>query len=373
MALDPLLGRIHKPVRRRGAETYVLVTLLSFAASVGATRLFLELTGYPQLGTGQTHIAHVLWGGLLLFSAALIVLILANRWAFMLSAVLAGAGVGLFIDEVGKFITQNNNYFHPIAAPIIYAFFLITVFIYLRVRTRPEFDPREELYLVLSELSEVLDHDLEPGERAELEARLELIAENASSPNYAKLAESLLAFLNSTDLEITPERTGMLERNLAGLQRWEERWLPLRRLRAALIGGLIALGFLALSGFLELLLAMGDPLRLERLVANLVELGRVSSTTGVFWFAARVTLEGSVGFLLFASGIMLLFGRERAGINLAVIALLLSLAGVDVLVFYFEQFSTMLTAAVQFTLLLGLLRYRQRAERIPARSRAAST
>ena len=369
MALDPLLGRIRKPARRRGAETYVLVTLLSFAASVGATRLFLELTGYPQLGMGQMHIAHVLWGGLLLFSAALIVLILANRWAFMLSAVLAGAGVGLFIDEVGKFITQNNNYFHPLAAPIIYAFFLITVFIYLRVRTRPVFDSREELYLVLSELSEVLDQDLEPGERAELKARLERIERNASSSNYSHLADSLLAFLNSTDLDIAPERAGVLERMSAGLQRWEARWFPLRRLRAALIGGLIALGVIALSNFLELLRALGDPLRLERLVASLVDLGRISSTTGVFWFVARVTLEGSVGLLLLTSGILLLLGRERGAINLAVIALLLSLAGVDVLVFYFEQFSTILTAAVQFTLLVGLLRYRQRAERIPSQSK----
>lgn len=369
MALDPLLGRVRKPVRRRRAETYVLVTLLSFATSVGATRLFLELTGYPQLGSGQMHFAHVLWGGLFLFAAALLMLILANRWVYMLASVLAGAGVGLFIDEVGKFITQNNNYFHPIAAPIIYAFFLITVLIYLRVRARPVFDPRAELYLVISELSEVLDHDLEPDEQGELEARLERIANSANSANYSNLAQSLLAFVKSGDLRIAPARTGLPERLLEWLQIREARLLPLVRLRAVLIGGLVALGLLALSSFWDLLLAVGDPARLELLITSLVELGRVSSTTGVFWFAARMTLEGSVGFLLFASGMFLLIRRERAGINLAVIALLLSLAGVDVLVFYFEQFSTMLTAGVQFILLLGLLRYRQRAARIPSQSK----
>ena len=116
--IDELSGRIRKPVRRGGAERYLLITLLSFAISVAGTRLLLELTGYPQLGSGELHIAHVLWGGLLLFASALIMMILANNWAYILGAVLAGLGVGLFIDEVGKFITQTNDYFYPAAAGI---------------------------------------------------------------------------------------------------------------------------------------------------------------------------------------------------------------------------------------------------------------
>src|SRR5512137_1082660 len=129
MAVQPRIARIRKPVKRRGAEKYLRYTLLSFAASVGLTRLFLELTGYPQLGGGGLHIAHVLWGGLLLFVGAIFPLIYANRWALTTSAVLAGMGVGLFIDEIGKFITSNNDYFYPAAAPIIYAFFLLTVLV----------------------------------------------------------------------------------------------------------------------------------------------------------------------------------------------------------------------------------------------------
>jgi len=76
-------------------------------------------------------------------------LIFANRWVYKVSALLAGVGVGLFIDEVGKFITQSNNYFYPAAAPIIYAFFLLTVLLYLQVRRSLSRDARVELYYAL--------------------------------------------------------------------------------------------------------------------------------------------------------------------------------------------------------------------------------
>src|SRR5258707_11992323 len=107
------------------AERYVRILMVSFASAVVVTRLFLTLTGFPKIGGGELHIAHLLWGGLLLFIASILAILLANRWVYVTSALLSGIGVGLFIDEVGKFITQNNDYFYPLAIPIIYAFFLM--------------------------------------------------------------------------------------------------------------------------------------------------------------------------------------------------------------------------------------------------------
>ena len=98
------------PVKRTSAEAFILISLTCFGLTVAVTRVYLEMAGYPQIGNSVLHIAHALWGGLLLLLAALLPLILMNRWAFTLSAVLSGIGVGLFIDEVGKFITQKNDY-----------------------------------------------------------------------------------------------------------------------------------------------------------------------------------------------------------------------------------------------------------------------
>ena len=138
------LASTRAPIKREGAERYILISLTCFGLTVAVTRVYLELAGYPQIGNSVLHIAHALWGGLLLFLSALVTLILANRWAFSVSAVLSGVGVGLFIDEVGKFITQKNDYFFPPAAPIIYSAFLLMVLLFLLVRQTRRPSPRQQ-------------------------------------------------------------------------------------------------------------------------------------------------------------------------------------------------------------------------------------
>ncbi len=121
---------------RPGADRRLLLVVASFGVSVVVTRAFLGATAYPKVGGGEFHVAHVLWGGVLLFAGGLIALTGASRRSGDAAAILIGSGVGLFIDEVGKFITTSNDYFFPVAAPIIYAVFMASVVILLVVRER---------------------------------------------------------------------------------------------------------------------------------------------------------------------------------------------------------------------------------------------
>ena len=351
---------LRRPVKRQGAEQYLLITLLSFALSVILTRLFLQITGYPQLGGGGLHIAHVLWGGLLLFVAALLPLLVANRWAFSFSAFFAGVGVGLFIDEVGKFITQSNNYFYPLAAPLIYAFFLLTVLLYLRIRRPPSRSARAELYRAFDALEEVLEHDLDPQEHEELEASLRHIVETSQEPDLARLATDLLDFLASDALKLTPRRYTLWER----LQNWwqplEKRYVSPVRLRAVIAGALLALGLTALTTMLQALPVAPLNHSLNRLLGQFVDQGQIQSAAGLNWFFARLALETSVGLLLLSSSGLVISGKIELGVWVGIVALLLSLTTVDLLVFYFDQFSTVITASVQFSVLLLLTYYRQR-------------
>lgn len=100
------------------------VYLASALIAVVLTRLLLKLTDYPQLGGEGFHIAHVLWGGLLMAIGTLL-LLLAQHPNRRIAAAVSGSGFGLFIDEVGKFVTRDVDYFYKPAALIIYITFLV--------------------------------------------------------------------------------------------------------------------------------------------------------------------------------------------------------------------------------------------------------
>lgn len=354
-----MMGASLRWVRRTRAAAYLRNTLISFGLTVMATRLFLELTGYPQLGSGAIHIAHVLWGGLLLFGAALIPLLFVHRKALLWTSILAGAGVGLFIDEVGKFITASNDYFHPAAAPIVYAFFLLTALIYSQVRRPRRRDARTELYQALEGLEEVLDQDLNPEEKDELRARLTWVLEHAGTQERRDLAASLLNFMDAESLNVVPERLGRVESAFAHFTAWRRRHLTPPRLKAVVVGGLMALGGWAVWSLLVLLLRSRDPLFLEAKLAELVISGRVAGHGELIWFGVRLAAEGIVGALLLSSVCMLLAGRDGLGVRVGVLGLTFALAVVNLLVFYFEQFSTVVTAGLQFLMLQALDEYRR--------------
>jgi hypothetical protein len=130
-ALDSVLGFLIRPpvfVRNLYAETLLEDFFVSAVASVLAIRLYLQVTGFPQIGFGPLHIAHMLWGGLLMLIALVILLAFLDHRTKVIAAVLGGIGFGAFIDELGKFITRDNDYFFQPAAALIYVTFILIFF-----------------------------------------------------------------------------------------------------------------------------------------------------------------------------------------------------------------------------------------------------
>jgi hypothetical protein len=349
--MSQIVSRIWKPVRRKGAERYLQLTILSFAASVSLTRLILELTGYPQLGNSTLHIAHVLYGGVILYASSLIPLLYANRWAYTWGAILSGVGVGLFIDEVGKFITQSNDYFFPAAAPIIYAFFLITVLIYFRIRIEPETDIRGELYAVMEVLQEVLDHDLEQEEHSELNRRLEGIISRTENPNYKRLAIELNDFVDSDALVQVEGKPNLFDRLIILWGRFENAYLTEPRVRYALILGFAILGVPSFIRFTGFAVVAFNPLKRAAFLWSIASGFPVMGIDMKMWALLLVVLDGAMGALLSISSMLLFIERKNWSTQLASLSLIVSLVAVNLLLFYVEQFSMIIIAALQYLVL----------------------
>jgi len=119
-------------ILRIGFERRVEVFLVSAVVSVLCIRAGLSITGYPQIGGGGLHVAHVLFGGIGMAVALVLMMVSLTEPAINLAAVIGGVGFGAFIDEIGKFLTSDNDYFYRPAVAVMYMTF---VAIYIAARS----------------------------------------------------------------------------------------------------------------------------------------------------------------------------------------------------------------------------------------------
>src|SRR4051794_19219921 len=357
-ATEPTSTR--RPVAREEAAGYLTLLVVAFVVTVTVTRLFLAATGYPRIGGSTFHLAHALWGGLLLVAAVVFQLLWANRWALRLAAGCAGIGVGLFMDEVGKFITTRNDYFFPLAAPIVYLAMVVLGWIAFRARRRRPPTDRERLYEVLDDLQDLADGRLDSDRRAAIVAHLGSLRDEWDRPELREFSARLEEFLLSPVVTVLPPRPTLFRRARARLDRLEQRLLPerwLRRLLTAflllgaagqLIGMAVAVALFARVG------SWGQ--QLDELVA-----GTELDPALVGGSVVIQLVSTFVGFALFATaGVSWFRGRRLRAIRILVVAQLISLSLLHVVQSYVDQFGV-LQQSVFDLLLLGLvLRYRAR-------------
>jgi hypothetical protein len=156
-------------IRNIQADVYLENFLVSAVVSVFLIRIFLSVTEYPILGRGSFHIAHMLWGGFFMLAALFILLSFLSQRAAHVAAVLGGIGFGAFIDELGKFVTSDNNYFFQPTIALIYIIFVLIFLISRFIPRYQEISQREYLVNAIEMIKEsaIDDFDVEEERRAE--------------------------------------------------------------------------------------------------------------------------------------------------------------------------------------------------------------
>jgi len=182
---------------------------------------------------------------------------------------------------------------------------------------------------------------------------LERAAGEEGREDLRLLCRMLLGFLTSGAVSSEPPRLNFWKRLEISLAKFELAHGGRPRQRALLVGGTAALGTYAVFQLAQFLLALRSPALAGQTLQELVRTGRVASSAGLAWFSGSVGLEGATGILLVLAALLMLFGKENSGTGLAYLGLLLAFTAVNLLAFYFEQFSTILPATIEFILLLA--------------------
>ncbi|HEY5235697.1 MAG TPA: hypothetical protein VIJ14_05930 [Rhabdochlamydiaceae bacterium] len=199
------------------ARDHLEIFLVSAISAVLLLRFFLSISGYPQVGGGSLHIAHMLYGGLLMLIALTLNLSFLGARIQRISAFFGGIGFGVFIDELGKFLTKDNNYFFRPTIGLIYAIFII-LYLTFNFLSRPNRLTQHEYELnALAQLEEAVLKNLNSADKRKID---QLLARSDPRSPITQELKKLLARLNT----VPPPEPNRFQRLLAAADKQYERF-----------------------------------------------------------------------------------------------------------------------------------------------------
>jgi hypothetical protein len=330
--------------------------LVAGVTTVLVIRTQLWLTNYPQLGGHGLHIAHLLWGGLFMTIAIGLSLTFLGRAIRPLVALVGGVGFGFFIDELGKFITADNNYFFKPTAALIYLLF-IGLFMLTRAMQRHRgLSSMERISNALDLLGEAARRDFDRHEKARA---LELLE---GADHADPLVQEVRRLVQRLDALPAPEPRRLTRFVSAIRDRYfrlvERGWFK------PLVGWGFALwALLSLGAIFELVLSLGLHLGGARHGFDRDALAHLS------FINIASLVSGSVSAALVFLGLRRLRDRERLdAYRMFERALLVSIFVTRVFAFVESQFGAVFGLGIDL-LLLVTLRYMLRQEQRQARAR----
>jgi len=277
-------------VRRVTAMQDFEVFFVSSVATILLVRAVLTATGWPQLGGGKIHFAHLLWGGIGMLLAFVLFMAMQGRLWDFLATLSAGIGFGLFLDELGKFITSDNDYFFQPAVAIMYVLFVVLFFLFRWLGRVDRMGPETALVNSFDFAKEAVMRSMNEGERDEALYVL----------GRADQADPMVRALSTVLGGVHPPATSSnaAARAWNRFHAWYQRLIARRWFRRFVVGWFVVTSVLSILGLFTLDATPGQ--------LNLMDMGGVlaNTVTGVFVIVGLVRWRASKlsAFLWFERG-----------------------------------------------------------------------
>jgi hypothetical protein len=308
-------------------------------------RTQLWLTNYPQLGGNGLHIAHLLWGGVGMLIAIVLLVAFVSPVVRRVGAILGGIGLGFFIDELGKFVTSDNNYFFKPTAAIIYIFFIVFYVVTRALKARHRYTPDECLVNSLEISKDAVLGEMDPTERRM--ALHFLDGADQSNPAVAPLRQLIETARISDE-----SRPSLVQRFLDWGRAFYARMAGNRWFIRVITAVFVLWGLFAIIEVISLVFTLEPHLRDQRTVKIVTSL---TSKAGDYGFVQWANIVSS-----FVAGLLVLWGLVRlrrsrlAAYTMWDHALLVDIFFVQVFAFIQTQFGACLGFVVDVVLLVSI-------------------
>ncbi|MEJ7618642.1 MAG: hypothetical protein WKF30_17115 [Pyrinomonadaceae bacterium] len=280
-----------------------------------------------------------------MLGALIVVLSFISKRAQTAAAILGGIGFGTFIDEVGKFVTSDNDYFFRPAVAIIYVIFILIFLAGRAIHASQNYSAPEYLINALQEMEDVVLHHLDEEERNKT---LKYLA-------HADKADPLVAALESALLQkqlIPPPPATIFERGQSLIKSIYVCAAASRWFHLAVIFFFVGQLLLKLTYVFVLIFLFG----LEwRQILDVRVLGAIGARMGRLSFIDVAELASSLfaGAFVLWGVLRLRRSRLRAFVNFER-SILVSIFLTQVFVFYQEQLHALVGLAFNLAVLVAL-------------------
>jgi hypothetical protein len=319
-------------IKRASASDNVLLFLVSASFSVLATRFLLDISGYPQIARGNLHLAHAIFGGLFLSIANVLMLTLHGKKIRQASAIIAGLGFGQFIDELGKFITRDNNYFFQPVPMLIYLTFIFLFFLYHYLDKYTPRTPKEIIYEVFEYFEEFAENNFHAPIKQKITHALQRLLED-SAQNYHLFARGILHTVE--DLPVVPKpKAKFYVQRIRSSWHWLEEVTTERR---------PVFYFLLILFLIYLVISLSGTITLIQIVVQnhaIPARFKVDTRFDLIWLFGEL-ISQTFSAIFMTRGFLYLVRRRRIrALEFFKIGLAINILITHVFTFYFRQFST---------------------------------